>query len=136
MSSGAALAALGMASARDDRWVLTAVTQFDNYRTVPTKSNLTVQLLPGQFERIAKALADPRRFSMLEAIGADCGCPNQSLCQEFPVSKATVSHHLKELVQAGLVETEREGQYLKARTRPDVLKAYADELVRRVTGST
>ena len=94
-----------------------------------------MQLLPGQFERIAKALSDPRRFAMLEMIGANCGCPNQSLCQDFPVSKATVSHHMKELVQAGLVETEREGQYLTARARPDVLKAYADELVRRVAGS-
>ncbi len=107
---------------------------FDNYRTVSTK-NPPVQLLPGQFERIAKALSDPRRFSMLEAIGANCGCPNQLLCQDFPVSKATVSHHLKELTQAGLVETEREGQYMSLRARPDVLKAYAEELVRRVTGS-
>ena len=118
------------------RGLLTEVTQFDNYRTVRTKSNPTVQLLPGQFERIAKALSDPRRFAILEAIGSSCGCPNQSLCQDFSVTKATISHHLKELVQAGLVETEREGQYLSARPRPDVLKAYADELVRRVTGST
>ncbi|HEX6047854.1 MAG TPA: metalloregulator ArsR/SmtB family transcription factor [Gemmatimonadaceae bacterium] len=117
-------------------WLLTEVTQFDNYRTVPTRSRPTVHLQPGQFERIAKALADPRRVSILEAIGANCGCPNQSLCQEFPVSKATISHHLKELALAGLIETERDGQYLSARTRPDVLKAYAEELVRRVTGST
>jgi DNA-binding transcriptional ArsR family regulator len=52
------------------------------------------------------------------------------------VSKATISHHLKELVQAGLVETERDGQYMSVRARPDVLKAYAEELVRRVAGST
>jgi len=89
-------------------------------------------LAPGQFERIAKALADPRRFAMLEAIGErqDC-CANQMLCQRFPVSKATVSHHLKELVQAGLVEAEREGQYVNYRPRADVLRAYAAELVRR-----
>ena len=89
-------------------------------------------LLPGQFERIAKALADPRRFSMLEAITAGQECPNQALCQNFPVSKATISHHLKELVQAGLVESEREGQFVTYRARPDVMRAYAEELVRRV----
>ena len=115
---------------------MTGGRQFDNYRTVSTLPNASVQLAPGQFERIAKALSDPRRFSMLEAIGANCGCPNQSLCQEFPVSKATISHHLKELVQAGLVETEREGQFMSVRARPDILKAYAEELVRRVGGST
>jgi len=111
------------------------VRQFDNYRTVVTKPRSTVRLLPGQFERIAKALSDPRRFSMLERIGANKGCPNQSLCQDFPVSKATVSHHLKELVQAGLVETERDGQFMTARTRPDVLEAYTAEVLRRVGGA-
>jgi ArsR family transcriptional regulator, arsenate/arsenite/antimonite-responsive transcriptional repressor len=115
---------------------LTGTRQFDSYRTVSTHLTASVQLAPGQFERIAKALSDPRRFSMLEAISANCGCPNQSLCQEFPVSKATISHHLKELVQAGLVETERDGQYIRARARTDILKAYADELVRRVSAST
>ena len=115
---------------------MTAVREFDNYRTVSNPPVAPIQLTPGQFERIAKALSDPRRFAMLEAIGADCGCPNQSLCAGFPVSKATISHHLKELVRAGLVETEREGQYMSLRARQDVLKAYAEELVRRVSGST
>jgi ArsR family transcriptional regulator len=121
----------------EKQWDLTAVRRFDNYRTMSPQSTTTpAQLMPGQFERIAKALADPRRFAMLETIGSACGCPNQALCQEFPVSKATISHHLKELAQAGLVETDRDGQYMNVRARPDVLKAYADELVRRVSGST
>lgn len=94
------------------------------------------QLAPGQFERIAKALSDPRRFAMLETIGGStgCECPNQSLCEQFPVSKATISHHLKELVQAGIVEPEREGQYVSYRVRGDVVRAYAAELVRRAGG--
>jgi ArsR family transcriptional regulator len=93
------------------------------------------QLAPGQFERIAKALSDPRRFAMLEAISEGHGCPNQALCRDFPVSKATVSHHLKELVQAGIVESEREGQYVSYTVRSDIIKAYAAELVRRAAGT-
>lgn len=94
----------------------------------------TTQLLPGQFDRIAKALSDPRRFAMLEAIGNNRGeCPNQALCQQFPVSKATISHHLKELVTAGLVEPEREGQYVSYRVCSEVVQAYAAELLRRVS---
>lgn len=90
-------------------------------------------LAHGQFERIAKALSDPRRFAVLQTISdADCDCPYQKLCAEFPVTKATISHHLKELVQAGLVETEREGQYVHTRIVPGVIEAYAAELVRRV----
>jgi ArsR family transcriptional regulator len=97
--------------------------------------NASDALFPGQFERIAKALADPRRFAMLEAISEGRECPNSALCRDFPVSKATVSHHLKELMQAGLVESEREGQYVTYRPRPDVLQAYAEELVRRAGGT-
>jgi ArsR family transcriptional regulator, arsenate/arsenite/antimonite-responsive transcriptional repressor len=93
------------------------------------------QLAPGQFERIAKALADPRRFKLLETIASsECECPYQKLCKDFPVTKATISHHLKELVQAGLVESEREGQYVQTRIRPGVMEAYTAELMRRVSG--
>ena len=93
------------------------------------------QLAPGQFERIAKALSDPRRFAVLEQIAsAERDCPYSMLCQQFPVSKATISHHLKELVQAGLVESEKDGQYVHTRVRPGVVEAYAAELVRRTTG--
>ncbi|MGH7712258.1 MAG: ArsR/SmtB family transcription factor [Gemmatimonadaceae bacterium] len=89
-------------------------------------------LAPGQFEVIAKALADPRRFALLETIAGENECPYEKLNRDFPVSKATISHHMKELVQAGLVETEREGQYKNCRVRRDVMKAYAAELVKRV----
>ncbi|HXE56959.1 MAG TPA: metalloregulator ArsR/SmtB family transcription factor [Gemmatimonadales bacterium] len=91
------------------------------------------RLAPGQFERIAKALADSRRFGMLECIATSDDCPYQRLCADFPVTKATISHHMKELIGAGLVEAEREGQFMVARFRPDVVEAYAAELLRRLT---
>jgi ArsR family transcriptional regulator len=90
------------------------------------------RLTPGQFDRIAKALADPRRFSLLQAIADNDECPYQKLCHEFPVSKATISHHLKELVRAGLVTSERDGQQMHATIRPEVLEAYTRELARRL----
>jgi len=92
------------------------------------------QLAHGQFERIAKALADPRRFAVLQAISEQTECPYQKLCDRFPITKATISHHLKELIQAGLVESEREGQYMHARVIPGVIEAYTAELMRRVGG--
>lgn len=93
------------------------------------------KLAPGQFERIAKALSDPRRFALLETIAAaEEECAYASLCDRFPVTKATVSHHVKELVQAGLVVSEREGQYVHTHIRPGVIEAYAAELVRRAGG--
>ncbi len=86
-----------------------------------------------QFQRIAKALADPRRFEILEHIAqqAEVGC--QRLCGCFPVRQATISHHLKELASAGLVESRRDGQFVYYRTRPAVLDQYMAELRRRMT---
>ena len=85
-----------------------------------------------QFQRIAKALADPRRFEILQHIAqqAEVGC--QRLCGCFPVRQATISHHLKELASAGLVESRREGQFVYYRTRPDVIEAYMTELRTRM----
>lgn len=84
-----------------------------------------------QFELIAKALADPRRMQVLEVIAGERDCPCARLREEFPVSKATISHHIKELVRAGLVEAHRDGQFLHCEVRREVLEAYTAELLRR-----
>jgi len=85
-----------------------------------------------QFQRIAKALADPRRFEILEHIAkqSEVGC--RRLCGCFPVRQATISHHLKELASAGLVESRRDGQFVYYRTRPAVLEAYMAEIRRKM----
>ena len=85
-----------------------------------------------RFARIAKALADPRRFQILETI-ANCrevGC--QRLCEQFPVAQPTMSHHLKELARAGLIEPWREGQFVFYRFRDDVLAEYLSALDARL----
>ena len=89
-------------------------------------------LRPEQFELIAKALSDPRRVALLEAIANEACCGCTSLRQKFPVSKATISHHIKELVRAGLVTAQRQGQYLQCRVRREIVEAYTSSLLRRV----
>jgi ArsR family transcriptional regulator len=93
------------------------------------------KLTDKQFELIAKALADPRRMQVLEVIAGEKDCPCQRLREEFPISKATISHHLKELVRAGLIEAHKDGQFLHCEVRREVLEAYTAELLRR-TGAT
>lgn len=85
-----------------------------------------------QFHRIAKALADPRRFEVYERIaqaGDEMCCGAITDC--FPVSQATISHHLKELADAGLIEPRAAGQFKLFRARPHVLAEYIEELRRR-----
>ena len=85
-----------------------------------------------QFQRIAKALADPRRFEILEHIAKESEMGCRHLCGCFPVRQATISHHLKELASAGLVESRKDGQFVYYKTRPAVLEAYMAELRRRM----
>jgi ArsR family transcriptional regulator len=100
---------------------------------VKTRDAAESRLTSRQFELIAKALADPRRMALLETIANEqATCPCARLRDMFPVSKATISHHIKELVRAGLVEARREGQYLHCEVRRDVMRAYTAELLRRM----
>ncbi len=81
------------------------------------------------FQLIAKALADPRRTEILRQIGRSgdhLACASVLSCME--VSPATVSHHMKELEVAGLIESEREGKFVSYRLRRDVLQAYLARL--------
>src|SRR2546430_13154424 len=84
-----------------ERCGLTARYSFDSYLTMYVERGRQGRLAPGQFERIAKALSDPRRFALLEAIASSAQGPYHQLCEDFPGTKATISHHLKDLVQAG-----------------------------------
>ncbi len=81
---------------------------------------------------MAKALSDPRRVSLLEAIGSAQEFPCQRLCHIFHVSKGTISHHMKELLRAGLIRSRRDGQYKFFEVDRDTIAAYANELKRRM----
>jgi ArsR family transcriptional regulator, arsenate/arsenite/antimonite-responsive transcriptional repressor len=79
---------------------------------------------------ILKALADPRRFELLERV-AKAGCPlgcSQALAA-LPISAATLSHHIKELETAGLIDVRREGKFHYLTLRPGVLDSLAAGLV-------
>jgi ArsR family transcriptional regulator len=89
-----------------------------------------------QFHRVAKALSEPRRFEILEMIAVNPELSCGEIVEQFTVSQATISHHIKELINAGLAESRREGQYCYYRICPDVLAEYITELQRLVTVST
>ena len=82
-----------------------------------------------QFRAIARAVADPRRFAMLRQIAI---CESGMMCSALEVheeiSPATVSHHLKELQESGLVVLRREGRVMHMRLQREVWERYVGQL--------
>lgn len=88
-----------------------------------------VDLDARQFSLISKALADPKRFEILQKLGESKDAPTCSCIRDWlGLAPATVSHHLKELENAGLVNVEREGKFGYITLRREVLKAYVKRL--------
>ena len=82
-----------------------------------------------QFQAVARAIADPRRFAILQQIAAAPTCMACSALQQHQViSPPTISHHLKELSEAGLISAQREGRISRLSFCRETWQAYLDRL--------
>ncbi len=88
-----------------------------------------------QVEKISKALGDETRLRIFEAIAKrelmNCG----EIVALRGVTPATVSHHLKILSDAGLIESRRKGQFVCNRAIPKTIAEYTRALMRMSRGS-
>jgi ArsR family transcriptional regulator len=66
-----------------------------------------------------RALADPTRRRILELL-ARRDLTAGEIAEEFPIAFASVSRHLSVLKEAGLVDAEREGQFIRYRLNTTV----------------
>lgn len=78
--------------------------------------------------RVLRVLADPARLRILSIVAARgdaCVC---HLTEPLGLSQPTVSHHLKVLHEAGLLEREPRGRWVHYRLAPDALRAVREAL--------
>ncbi len=114
------------------------ICQYASVQTITTIAASCPPLSQGpldrdEAERLAvalKAIADPARLRLLSLIqaqpeGEACVC---HLTVPLGLSQPTVSHHLKVLLQAGLVERDQRGSWAYYRVTPDPLAALRDVL--------
>ena len=72
--------------------------------------------------KILQALAEPTRLAIVQQLASDgevCACDFTDCCG---VSQPTVSHHLKVLREAGIVDSERRGLWAYYYVLPDALQ--------------
>lgn len=97
--------------------------------------------------RLFKALSNEIRLEILKAVCEEgisgtlegrkpcvemCSCVGD-IVQRFQLAPSTISHHIKELAQAGLVKVQRKGQFIRVFPNPEALKvltAVSESLLR------
>jgi DNA-binding transcriptional ArsR family regulator len=81
-----------------------------------------------RIENIAKALADETRLRIFEAIACRDNLTCGDLARLQGVTLATISHHLKILRQAELIECRKEGQFVYSRMVSKTIAVYTESL--------
>ncbi|MDI6104210.1 metalloregulator ArsR/SmtB family transcription factor [Actinoplanes sp. NEAU-A12] len=108
-----------------------ALTLIDLDTATPCCPPLAQQPLPAETAAVLapafKALGDPVRLQLMSMIasapgGEACVC---DLTPAFELSGPTISHHLKTLREAGLVDSERRGTWVYYRARATILRQLA-----------
>jgi ArsR family transcriptional regulator, arsenate/arsenite/antimonite-responsive transcriptional repressor len=82
-----------------------------------------------QVEKISKALGDSNRLKILNYLSGKGGCGECSALQGvIDLAQPSISHHVKILVEAGLIEGEKEGRNYRYTLNSGVLNEYIESL--------
>ncbi|MBN8585218.1 MAG: winged helix-turn-helix transcriptional regulator [Ignavibacteria bacterium] len=76
----------------------------------------------------AKALGHPARVAIIEYLSTQASCVCGSIVDAIPLAQATVSQHLKELKNAGLIQGNIEGNSICYCLNPEKWKKFKQML--------
>jgi ArsR family transcriptional regulator len=83
--------------------------------------------------KIAKALADENRFKIFTTISEKGEIACKEITSLFNLTQPTISHHLKVLMESGLIDFRKEGQWSYFFVNKEVLDKYVSSLAEHVT---
>ena len=98
------------------------------FPTMPPTKKPAEPLAPRQIRAIGRVLADPHRYQILKLIAESQCKACTDLRAAFDITAPTLSHHLKELESAGLIDIEKRGKYVDLTFRRETWQAYLAEL--------
>ena len=82
-----------------------------------------------QIEKISKALGDVNRLKILQAVQSSGGkLECTTIVASLHLSQPSISHHIKKLVEAGLIAPHKEGRFYHYSLNEDVLNQYKQAL--------
>jgi len=82
-----------------------------------------------QIEKISKALGDSNRLKILRYLSGEGGCGESSgLPAVSELAQPSISHHVKILQEAGLIDGEKEGRNFRYTLNSAVLNKYIESL--------
>ncbi len=87
---------------------------------------------PEQYAEIFSALSSDLRVRMVSMIAADDELACTTLEQEFPISKSTISYHVKILREAGLISVRKDGRFYHYQIRGEVFDYFLPGLLERL----
>ena len=101
----------------------------------------TSAIAPDQLELVFRALASAPRREILRLLATGGDDPTSECCsatevcacvfaEKLGIGAPTVSHHMKSLIEAGLVTSEKRGQWVYYRLVPAAVQAVANEMLK------
>ncbi len=89
-----------------------------------------MELKPKDIERISKALSDPQRIKILEYVKkGGCGASCSGVIELLNLAQPSVSHHLKQLTDSGLLIPTKDGRQISYTIDKEFFTAYINHLV-------
>jgi ArsR family transcriptional regulator, arsenate/arsenite/antimonite-responsive transcriptional repressor len=96
---------------------------------------LTFQSTDEYLVEAFKALGDPVRLNIMNRVITSDEVACTDLETSLPVSKSTISYHIKVLSGAGLIKVEKRGRYYFYRARLDLIDEYIPNLRAILSGA-